>query len=105
MPFERVLALSLLVLLAACQGEKAPEAAKQAGGEILEGSVSDAMLPLDRVRSQPPLAPKGEGGGGDAKPGPKPKAKSPDRSAAAEPEPEAAPAPEPEPAPQPAEEE
>jgi hypothetical protein len=27
-----------------------------AGGEILPGSTSDAMLPLDSVRSQPPLA-------------------------------------------------
>ena len=26
-------------------------------GEILPGSASDAMLPLDTVRSQPPLAP------------------------------------------------
>ena len=28
-----------------------------AGGEILPGSTSDAMLPLDTVRSQAPLAP------------------------------------------------
>lgn len=102
MPFERVVALSLLALLAACQGEKAPEAAKKAGGEILKGSVSDAMLPLDQLRSQPPLAPKSETGG-EAKPGAKPKPKAPGRSEAAAPE--AAPAPEPEPAPEPAKEE
>ncbi len=29
-----------------------------AGGEILPGSASDAMLPLDTVTSAPPLAPK-----------------------------------------------
>ena len=29
-----------------------------AGGEILPGSTSDAMLPLDTVRSQAPLAPR-----------------------------------------------
>jgi hypothetical protein len=27
-----------------------------AGGQVLPGSASDAMLPLDTVRSQPPLA-------------------------------------------------
>ena len=27
----------------------------QATGEVLEGTVSDAMLPLDRVQSEPPL--------------------------------------------------
>lgn len=37
---------------------KKPETQAQAGGEILEGSVSDAMLPLDTATSQPPLAPK-----------------------------------------------
>ena len=31
----------------------------RAGGEILPGSTSDAMLPLDTVRSQAPLAPRG----------------------------------------------
>jgi hypothetical protein len=47
--------------LAACQGEKPVVAKGTAGGEILEASVSDEMLPLDRVRSQPPLAPKSAG--------------------------------------------
>lgn len=98
----RMIAVPLLALLAACQAEKAPQTAKQAGGEILEGSISDAMLPLDRVRSQPPLAPKGEGGGsGDSKAAPAPKARAPRQSEASEPDP--APAPAPEPAPEPAE--
>lgn len=44
--------------LAGCKGEKKPAEAGTAQGEILQGSVSDAMLPLDTVRSQPPLAPE-----------------------------------------------
>ncbi|MBV1690569.1 hypothetical protein KRR38_23550 [Novosphingobium sp. G106] len=44
--------------LAACKGEKKPAEAGTAQGEILQGSVSDSMLPLDTVRSQPPLAPE-----------------------------------------------
>ena len=45
-----------VALLAAC-GEEAPsEDSRAATGEVLEGTISDAMLPLDQVRSQPPLA-------------------------------------------------
>lgn len=60
------LAVSLLslTLLAGCGSEqKKDKTAGTAGGEILPGSTSDAMLPLDTVRSQPPLAPKVEGSG------------------------------------------
>lgn len=49
---------ALPLALAACQGEKKPAEARTAQGEILAGSASDAMLPLDTVRSQPPLAPE-----------------------------------------------
>ena len=53
----RLSVLAMLALLAAC-GEKAdtgPER-KTAAGEVLGGSISDAMLPLDTVQSQsPPL--------------------------------------------------
>lgn len=49
--------LPLAALLAACQDDK-PAQGASAEGEILPGSASDAMLPLDTVRSQPPLAPK-----------------------------------------------
>jgi hypothetical protein len=59
-----------LLALAGCQEKKqaAPSHAT-AVGEVLDGSVSDAMLPVDTVRSQPPLAPKTEpsaGKGGKA---------------------------------------
>jgi hypothetical protein len=52
-PVLAPLALLPLALLAACDREPAEEGA--ATGEVLEGTVSDAMLPLDRVRSEPPL--------------------------------------------------
>jgi hypothetical protein len=52
----RALCLAALPLaLAACQGETAQQSTAE--GEILKGSTSDAMLPYDSVRSQPPLAP------------------------------------------------
>ncbi len=54
--------------LAACQGEKRVAAKGTASGEILEASVSDEMLPLDQVRSQPPLAPKSASGGASPAP-------------------------------------
>ena len=49
-------ALSALALVAACgKDEVAQSDGRSASGEVLEGSVSDAMLPLDRVQSEPPL--------------------------------------------------
>ena len=49
-----ILAASFALLLVACGGEKTNEAedVRQAGGEVLEGSISDAMIPLDQLRSQ-----------------------------------------------------
>jgi hypothetical protein len=60
------LALTAIALLAACN--KAPDTNRSASGEVLEGTISDNMLPLDKVTSQPPLAePTGTGKG--ARPG------------------------------------
>ena len=58
-----------LLCLSGCKGEPKPDAAAgTAQGEVLPGAASDAMLPLDTVKSQAPLAPKSEGGAaGDAK--------------------------------------
>lgn len=53
---------AMALALTACQAEKQPSAKATAGGEVLPGSASDAMLPIDTVRSQPPLAPKPTGG-------------------------------------------
>lgn len=56
-----LLAASLLALSACGSGEQ-DKGKATAGGQILPGSASDAMLPLDTVRSQPPLAPRVEDG-------------------------------------------
>lgn len=53
-----LVALAATLALGACQAEKKTATQGTAGGEVLEASVSDAMLPVDTVRSQPPLAPK-----------------------------------------------
>jgi hypothetical protein len=55
-------ALALLALLPACKRDAAPDAA--GSGLILPGSASDAMLPADRVTSQPPLDPRADRGTG-----------------------------------------
>ena len=52
---------ALPVALAACQGE--PVQQGTAEGQILPGSASDAMLPYDTARSQPPLAPIAQASG------------------------------------------
>lgn len=59
MRLER-LALVLLLVLSACGAEKKEPTKGTAAGEVLEASVSDAMLPIDQVRSQAPLAPRTE---------------------------------------------
>ena len=55
--------LVALLALSGCKGELKKDAgAGTAQGEVLPGSASDAMLPLDTVKSQAPLAPVAEGG-------------------------------------------
>ncbi len=51
-------ALALILILSACGEAKVGDGKerKTAAGEVLGGSISDAMLPLDEVQSQsPPL--------------------------------------------------
>jgi hypothetical protein len=43
-------------VLAACGGDAVEDDDRTASGEVLEGSVSDAMIQLEQVKSQPPLA-------------------------------------------------
>lgn len=81
--------LALPLTLGACKGDAKKDAgAGKAQGEVLPGSASDAMLPLDTVKSQAPLAPKSEGGeasdkGAKSKPGDKTSASADDTAAAA----------------------
>jgi hypothetical protein len=58
---KQIAALAALTLLAAgCTEEAAPPAEQggKAAGEVLGGEISDAMIPLDEVSSQAPLAPR-----------------------------------------------
>lgn len=48
-----LLALSAFALVAGCDREAPVEGLAE--GDVLEGTISDAMLPLDRVRSEAPL--------------------------------------------------
>jgi len=50
-----VLLLPALAQLAACGGADPADDSRSASGEVLEGTISDAMLPVDSVRSEPPL--------------------------------------------------
>lgn len=60
-----ILVLALALALTAC-GKKAPSDARQgATGEVLPGSVSDAMLQTDRLRAAAPLDPRGGAAPGD----------------------------------------
>lgn len=56
---SRSVAIVLVPLLAlgACNSSSSPQASSTASGEILQGSISDAMLDTDRSQAQAPLAP------------------------------------------------
>jgi hypothetical protein len=101
-----ILVLPALAALAACGGGSPAEDGRSASGEVLEGTISDAMLPVDRVRSEPPLedpeafararsdsddaatadAPEGEDGAPAASDSAEADAAAPAGAAAAEPE-------------------
>jgi hypothetical protein len=80
-----------LALVGCGDGDKKGKDQRTAAGEILPGSISDAMLPYDTVRSQPPLAPQETGKAG-IKGGTRAEA-TPGESAAADPSAETSPAP------------
>ena len=64
--FKSLAGVAILAgFLGACQQAEKPAANASAAGEILPGSASDAMLPLDTVRSQSPLAPPPRASGED----------------------------------------
>jgi hypothetical protein len=95
----------LLAAAAACLAtgacsKKAAEGNK-ATGEVLEGTISDAMVAPDRVHSEPPLAPRPTGAGGD-KPGKAKAGRDEARQQGETPEPDVTPTPETAPTPKPA---
>jgi hypothetical protein len=51
---------TLALATGACKDKKAAQGEAAPSGEVLPGAASDAMLPYDTVRSQPPLAPQTE---------------------------------------------
>jgi hypothetical protein len=57
MPALRLLPAALLITLPLAACSKGADKQATASGEILPGSASDAMLPEDRLTSQPPLDP------------------------------------------------
>lgn len=56
----RTVLLALCLMLAACDNQSAGPADEDVGAsaEVLKGSVSDAMIPLEELDSQAPLAPR-----------------------------------------------
>lgn len=52
----------LALALAGCGEKGGKEQGGKAEGQILPASVSDAMIPVDQVRSQAPLAPQSGSG-------------------------------------------
>ena len=61
-----IAAVGLVLTLGACKGGEKKPGAGNAQGQILPGSASDAMLPVDTLRSQAPLAPKAGAKGKDS---------------------------------------
>jgi len=57
---KRLSVLALALLLAGCgKWFSAPaEQGGEASGEVLPGTASDAMIPLDELKSEAPLAPR-----------------------------------------------
>lgn len=56
MKAARLLSLPLIAALASCGGQTSDAERKTSAGQVLGGSISDEMLPLDTVTSQsPPL--------------------------------------------------
>lgn len=90
-----LLAAALACLALTGCGKKAAEGNK-ATGEVLEGTISDAMIATDRVRSEAPIAPRRDAtpdakGNDKGKPRPAGDAAAPDASPTTEASPAAEP--------------
>ncbi|KPL69541.1 hypothetical protein SZ64_16440 [Erythrobacter sp. SG61-1L] len=58
-PVRLILLAMPTLLLAACNGDKKQDDERTASGQVLQGTISDEMLPLDKVTSEPPLMKEG----------------------------------------------
>ena len=54
---RQLLATAMLACLIVAGCERKAEERSKASGEVLEGTISDAMIATEAVRSEPPLAP------------------------------------------------
>ena len=54
---RRLVAAATLACLIVGGCEKKAAEGNKATGEVLEGTISDAMIATDKIRSEPPLAP------------------------------------------------
>jgi hypothetical protein len=83
-----IIILPFLAVLAGCGSQETQAPKSSSFGEVLPGSVSDAMLPYDTATSAPPLAPyQGSASGESEDTAPAPRAGASDTES--EPEPEA----------------
>ena len=64
---SRALFAAGLALAALSGCDRGKDERTQAAGEILEGTVSDAMIKTDQIRSEAPLAPRKAGTAGTAR--------------------------------------
>jgi hypothetical protein len=57
---KRAVFIALCLAAAGCedQADAPAQQGEAAAGEVLAGSISDAMIPLDQLESQGPLAPR-----------------------------------------------
>ncbi|MDG6077836.1 hypothetical protein E3U23_01310 [Erythrobacter litoralis] len=65
---RRLLIPTIVMALGACQGETQPPPVEEGGGakgEVLEGTISDAMLPLDTIVVPQNASPAATPGSGD----------------------------------------
>lgn len=59
MSMARMVVVLACLALAACSSVKKAEETGKAGGQVLPGSISDAMIDLDQSRAEAPLAAPG----------------------------------------------
>ena len=57
-PIRILLTVSIAFALAACHRGGKENDQRTASGQVLQGSISDGMIPYEALKSKPPLAPR-----------------------------------------------